>query len=69
MIPKKQADHLAPPFGYELGQLTEFAAIRRDIEGPETLESEEIAATLLSVSSAVDWCQETVKAALAASQP
>ena len=62
----KIPEHLSPPFGYELGQLTEFAAIRRYIDGPESIEPEEIISTLQTVTAAVDWCKSAVEGAMKA---
>lgn len=60
LIAKIPSD-ITPPFGYELARLTEYAAIRQYIEGPEALETDEIQATLLAVSQAVAWCASLVQ--------
>ncbi len=49
---------LQAPFGYELASLTEYASIRRYIEGPEFLDEEEIRSTLAAVQDAVAWCRK-----------
>ena len=43
----------APPFGYDLNDLTEFAAIRRYMEGYEEYSKEEVAAVLRAVQEAL----------------
>jgi HEPN domain-containing protein len=50
----------APPFGYDLNDLTEFAAIRRYLEGYEEYSAEEVAAVLQAVKNALVWCQSKV---------
>lgn len=52
-IPNK----LQAPFGYELARLTEYASIRRYIEGPDNLEESEIRGTIQAVEAAVNWCR------------
>lgn len=49
-----------PPFGYDLNDLTEFAAIRRYLEGYEEYSSEEVAAVLQAVQEALVWCQTKI---------
>ena len=50
-----------PPFGYELNDLSEFAAIRRYQEGNEEFSEEEIESVLLKVTNALVWCQTRLK--------
>jgi HEPN domain-containing protein len=49
-----------PPFGYDLNDLTEFAAIRRYLEGYEEYSAEEVAAVLRAVKDALVWCKSKV---------
>ena len=50
----------APPFGYDLNDLTEFAAIRRYLEGYEEYSADEVAAVLHAVKEALFWCQSKI---------
>jgi HEPN domain-containing protein len=52
---------LPAPFGYELARLTEYASIRRYIEGPDILDDEEIRGTLTAVNEAIVWCQKVIQ--------
>ena len=58
----KFPDEWNPPFGYELEQLSQFASIRRYLEGSEHIDFDEIVATLEVVKKAMDWCAEQVSA-------
>ena len=51
---------LYAPFGYDLNDLTEFAAIRRYLEGYEEYSAEEVASVLRAVKDALVWCQSKV---------
>ena len=50
-----------PPFGYDLNDLSEFAAIRRYLEGREEFSQEEIAKVLEEVEKAIEWCEEKIQ--------
>ena len=57
----KIPNQLQAPFGYELARLTEYASIRRYIEGPDTLEESEIRGTLQAVEAAIAWCRKLLE--------
>lgn len=46
-----------PPFGYDLNDLTEFAALRRYLEGFEEHSTEEVQEVLEAVKEALKWCR------------
>ena len=48
---------IAPPFEYELNELTEFATIRRYHEGHEEFSDVEIEEILSQVELALQWCR------------
>ncbi len=54
-------DDLNPPFGNEFNSLTEYATIRRYLEGRECPDQETINEALKSIEAAVVWCGERVK--------
>ena len=49
------------PFGYDLNALTEYATIRRYLEGKEKFSSAEVEEILSQVDSAIKWCQQQIK--------
>jgi HEPN domain-containing protein len=51
------SDGAKVPFGYSLNDLSEFAAIRRYLEGFEQYSTEEVEGVLNAVSEALTWCQ------------
>jgi HEPN domain-containing protein len=57
----KLPENPPPPFGYELAQLNDFAAIRRYQTGPDRLTNEEITETLAKIRAALDWCKTQVR--------
>lgn len=52
-----------PPFGYELGQLNEFASSRRYEEGRLVLTKEEAQDVLVTTRAVLDWAREYVREA------
>jgi HEPN domain-containing protein len=60
LVTKIESLGLSPPFGYQLNGLSEFATIRRYLEGQETWAPEEIAEVLTQVSQAIDWCHQQI---------
>ena len=53
-------DEVQPPFQNEFNSLTEYATIRRYLEGREHLDEKVIQTALLAISDAVAWCQQEV---------
>jgi len=51
-----------PPFGYKLNQLSEYATIRRYVEGHETFSSQELHEVLHQIELACNWCSKEVTA-------
>lgn len=51
----------APPFGYSLNELSEFAAIRRYHEGHEEFGPDEIDTVLREVEAAILWCRDNIQ--------
>jgi HEPN domain-containing protein len=49
-----------PPFGYELNSLTEYATIRRYLEGKEKFTSDEVSEILAQVEAAIKWCRQQI---------
>lgn len=50
-----------PPFGYDLNSLSEFATIRRYLEGKETYSLAEIQEVLRQIRVALEWCRFQIK--------
>ena len=48
--------HMAP-FGYDFNSLSEYATIRRYLEGKESFDTEEIDEIINQVDVALKWCQ------------
>ena len=44
------------PFGYNLNSLSEYATIRRYLEGKESFETEDINDIINQVDAAIKWC-------------
>ena len=51
-----QGAQVPPPFGFDLNDLTQYATIRRYLEGKEEYDEEEIVAVLSAVEEALNWC-------------
>lgn len=51
----------SPPFGYDLNSLSEFATIRRYLEGREAFTDSEVQALLAQVEGAIEWCSQQIK--------
>jgi HEPN domain-containing protein len=49
-----------PPFGYDLNSLSEYATIRRYLEGHDTFTKEELNVILEKVAEACAWCRSQV---------
>ena len=48
------------PFEGKLDDLSEFASIRRYLEGHESFTAEEVSEVIQKVSQALDWCRERI---------
>lgn len=57
LVAKLEGLGLSPPFGYDLNGLSEFATIRRYLEGKENWSQSEVASILNQVRNACIWCQ------------
>lgn len=53
-------ESLSPPFSNEFNSLTEYATIRRYLEGREMRDDETVGAALESIQRALEWCQSTL---------
>jgi HEPN domain-containing protein len=53
-------EEIDPPFGNQFNSLTEYATIRRYLEGKETHENEVTEAALKEIKNAVEWCSQKV---------
>ena len=60
LVSKLENIDKTPPFGYDLNALSEFATIRRYLEGHETYENREIQEILAKVEQAIGWCQSHI---------
>lgn len=56
----KLPDDCDPPYGYELNELSEYAAIRRYEEGNWTPTKDELQAILEKTKDMLDWAQSVV---------
>ncbi len=61
LVAKIEALGLVVPFEYSLNSLTEYATIRRYLEGKESFTADEVAEILSQVADAVTWCQEQAR--------
>jgi HEPN domain-containing protein len=57
-------EELDPPFGQEFNSLSEFATIRRYLEGREQKDNEVVRGALDNIRAAVMWCESAVNARL-----
>ena len=62
LVAKLDAIGLPPPFGFDLNSLSEFATIRRYLEGRESWTQAEIEGVLQEVRKACAWCHAQVPA-------
>ena len=62
LVSKIEALGLRPPFAYSLNGLSEFATIRRYLEGKENWTEAEIVGVLAEVRAACEWCQQQIQA-------
>ncbi len=60
LVVKLEALGIAVPFGYDLNSLSEFATIRRYLEGKESWSQPEIQNILTQVRAACEWCKTQV---------
>ncbi len=60
LVAKIEALGKVPPFGFDLNGLSEFATIRRYLEGKETWSTDEIRGVLSEVMKAYQWCYSEV---------
>ncbi len=61
LVTKIEGIGIPPPFGYQLNSLSEFATIRRYLEGQEAWTQEEIAEVLIQVTLAIEWCRKQIE--------
>ncbi len=61
LVTKLEAKGIDAPFGYDLNSLSEYATIRRYIDGSEEYSKKEIEAVLAAVEQAVQWCAMQIK--------
>lgn len=61
LVSKIESVGLSPPFAYSLNGLSEFATIRRYLEGKETWSDAEIHGVLAEVKTACEWCQQQIQ--------
>lgn len=61
LVTKLEAKNLTPPFGYDLNSLSEYATIRRYMEGKESFTQNEVIEILEQVEDAVKWCRAQIK--------
>lgn len=61
LVAKIEALAISVPFGYDLNSLSEFATIRRYMEGKESWTLEETEAVLAEIDKACRWCQSQIK--------
>ena len=60
LVAKLDGIGIVAPFGFDLNSLSEFATIRRYLEGKETWSPSEIVDVLAQVSGACAWCQAQI---------
>lgn len=61
LVAKIESLGIQVPFGFDLNSLSEFATIRRYVEGRENWAPEEVAQILALVEAAIKWCQSKVQ--------
>jgi HEPN domain-containing protein len=54
------SESVVPPYGYDLNELSEFAAIRRYQAGREEYTQEEILTVLASVKESLEWAKTVI---------
>lgn len=60
LVAKLENIEKPPPFGYDLNSLSEYATIRRYLEGKETFSEDEVQEILSQITDAVNWCQKQI---------
>ena len=60
LVAKLENIEKPPPFGYDLNSLSEYATIRRYLEGKETFSDDEVQEILSQITDAVNWCQKQI---------
>ena len=60
LVAKLEGLGISPPFGFDLNGLSEFATIRRYLEGKENWTLDEIKGVLVQVRAACNWCQTQI---------
>jgi HEPN domain-containing protein len=61
LVTKLEAVNVFAPFGYDLNSLSEFATIRRYLEGKESWDHSEILGILEQVRAAVQWSRDQLQ--------
>lgn len=61
LVAKIEALGISVPFGYDLNSLSEFATVRRYIEGKETWTLEETSGVIAEIDKACLWCQSQIQ--------
>ena len=60
LVVKIETLGLTVPFGFDLNGLSEFATVRRYLEGKETWSNEEVKVILEQVEKALSWCHSQI---------